>query len=493
MLTEEDRKMLKDRGMGEEEFFLLVETLRKGAAPADLVRPAVVGDGILKLNEEETAALEKIWLSRKNNFSSEKFVPASGAATRMFKDFFSYLDKGTDTSDTVRFFENLKDFSFYPDLGIKGEPERDEEKWALLSFLLGEEGWNWGALPKGMLPFHREEGRSITPFEDHLREGALCQGEGTVNIHFTISPDHKRLFEAKQKEIVPFLEERFGVKYNISYSFQEPGTDTPALDGKGELFRREDGSLLMRPGGHGSLIRNLNTLEKDIIFLKNIDNVGSGSYRELSARWFRIFGALLISAREELAQAEENLRRNPDDASHEAACKALKRWSGIDSCGREDTRTLLKRLNRPVRICGMVRNDGDTGGGPFWIIDGRGNCSLQIVETAQIDRKQEGTEEKLKGITHFNPVFIACSPKNCSGEKIDLEEFVDRNAVFTVEKSLNGRPLKALEHPGLWNGSMAFWNTTFVEIPAKCFNPVKSLPDLLNKAHLPEPLLQKEG
>ena len=489
MLTEDDRELLRNLNMEEEEFIHLVETLKKGAEPADLVRPAVVDDGILKLSEEQTGELEKIWLSKKESYTSEKFVPASGAATRMFKDFFAYLEKGSETSDTRRFFDNLRDFSFYPDLGIKGEPERDEEKWALLSFLLGAEGWNWGALPKGMLPFHREDGRSITPFEDHLREGALCMGEGTVNVHFTISPSHRELFRKKQQEVVPLMEEKFGVTYNISYSFQDPGTDTPALDGEGNLFRKEDGSLLMRPGGHGSLIRNLNSLDRDIVFLKNIDNVGSGSFRELSARWFRIFGALLITAREELAQAEENLRLSPDEANHDEACKVLRRWGGIDSCGMEDTRTLLKRLNRPVRICGMVRNDGDTGGGPFWIVDGRGNCSLQIVESAQIDKSREGTEDKLKGITHFNPVFIACSPRNCAGEKVNLEEFVDRNAFFTVEKSLNGRPLKALEHPGLWNGSMAFWNTTFVEIPAKCFNPVKSLPDLLNKAHLSE----KEG
>ncbi|MDC7224718.1 MAG: DUF4301 family protein [Spirochaetales bacterium] len=486
MLNDKDLEMLNERGMGEKEFSLLVEALKKGAEPADLVRAAVVDDGILKLNEEQAVELEKIWESQKGNYSFEKFVPASGAATRMFKEFFAYLEEGTETGSVRKFFDNLEDFSFYPDLGIKGEPEKDEEKWALLSFLLGKEGWNWGSLPKGMLPFHREDGRALTPFEDHLREGALCAGEGEVNIHFTVSPQHKELFLKKQEEIVPLLEEKYALKYNLSYSFQEPGTDTPALDEKGELFRKEDGSLLMRPGGHGSLIRNLNSLDRDIIFLKNIDNVGSGSYKELSARWFRIFGALLIKAKEELAQAEENLRQRPDESSHEAACKVLHRWGGIDSCDREDTRTLLKRLNRPVRICGMVKNDGDTGGGPFWIIDGKGNCSLQVVESAQIDKGREGTEEKLKGITHFNPVFIACSPKDCHGEKLDLEEYVDRNAFFTVEKSLNGRPLKALEHPGLWNGSMAFWNTTFVEIPAKCFNPVKSLPDLLQKAHLPE-------
>ncbi|MDC7220239.1 MAG: DUF4301 family protein [Spirochaetales bacterium] len=486
MLNEKDLEMLNKIGMGEKEFSLLVETLRQGAEPADLVRPAIVDDGILKLSDSQAEELEKMWETEKDDFTSEKFVPASGAATRMFKDFFAYLDNNTESSSVHKFFDYLEDFAFYPDLGIKGEPEKDEEKWALLSFLLGKEGWNWGALPKGMLPFHREEGRSITPFEEHLREGALCAANGEVNIHFTVSPQHQELFSKKQEEIVPLLEEKYGVKYNLTYSFQEEGTNTPALDGEGNLFRKDDGSLLMRPGGHGSLIRNLDKSDKDIVFLKNIDNVGCGSYRELSARWFRIFGALLIKARQELCEAEENLRNNPDDETHAAARKILTRWGGIDSCGQEDTRTLLKRLNRPVRICGMVRNDGDTGGGPFWIIDGKGNCSLQVVESAQIDKSREGTEEKLKGITHFNPVFIACSPKNCSGEKLNLEEYVDRSAVFTVEKSLNGKPLKALEHPGLWNGSMAFWNTTFVEIPLKCFNPVKSLPDLLNKAHLPE-------
>jgi hypothetical protein len=486
MLTEKDKAMLRERGMGEEEFSLLVETLQKGTEPADLVRPAIPGDGILKLSDEEAEDLEKYWDSRKRDYSTGKFVPASGAATRMFKDFFAYLDSGARTGDITRFFNGLEDFAFYPDLGVKREPDRDDEKWALLSFMLRKEGWNWGALPKGMLTFHREDDRPITPFEEHLREGALCLGEGEVNIHFTVSPDHKDLFIKKGEEIIPLLEKKYPVKYNISYSFQEPGTDTPALDGEGNLFRREDGSLLMRPGGHGSLIRNLNRLDRDIIFLKNIDNVGTGPYRELSAQWFRIFGALLIRAKKELSRAERCLRNNPDETNHDGARKALARWGGIDSVGREDTRTLLKRLNRPVRICGMVRNDGDTGGGPFWVIDGRDNCSLQIVESAQIDKNAEGTAEKLKGISHFNPVFIACSPRDCSGEKLNLEEFVDRSAVFTVNKSLNGRPLRALEHPGLWNGSMAFWNTTFVEIPPKCFNPVKSLPDLLDKAHLSE-------
>jgi hypothetical protein len=491
MLQEKDKPMLKKKGIGEELFSYLVDTLSKGVEPADLVRPAVINDGIVKLTEEQITELEKIWLSRKGNYSFEKFVPASGAATRMFKDFFAYLDKGTETKDIRKFFDNLEDFSFYPDLGTKSEPEKDEEKWALLSFLLGKEGWNWAALPKGMLPFHRADDRSITPFEDHLREGALCAGEGDVNIHFTVSPQHEQLFRKEQEKVAPLLEKKYGVKYNINYSFQEPCTDTPALDGEGNLFRNEDGSLLMRPGGHGSLIRNLNTLDRDIIFLKNIDNVGTGNYRDLSAKWFRIFGALMIRIREDLAQAEEKLRLSPDEANHNAACKVLRKWGGIDSSDREDTRTLLKRLNRPVRICGMVRNDGDTGGGPFWIIDGRGNCSLQVVETAQIDKTREDTREKLEGVTHFNPVFIACSPKDCEGKKLDLEEYVDRSAAFTVEKSVNGQPIKALEHPGLWNGSMAFWNTTFVEIPAKCFNPVKSLPDLLGKAHLSEQLIEK--
>ena len=222
MLTEKDKAMLEERGMGEEEFSYLIDMLRKGADPADLVRPAVVDDGILKLTEDEAAELEKIWKSRKQDYSSEKFVPASGAATRMFKDFFAYLDKGTETADTVRFFDNLEDFSFYPDLGIRNNPEKDEERWALISFLLGPDGWGWGSLPKGMLPFHREGDRSLTPFEEHLREGALCAGEGEVNIHFTVSPRHRDLFIRKQDEIVPLLEKKYGVKYNIIILF--PGT-----------------------------------------------------------------------------------------------------------------------------------------------------------------------------------------------------------------------------------------------------------------------------
>lgn len=484
MLTKKDLAQLEEKGQTLEEFNHYMELLKSGAEPAELVRPALPGDGIRRLSDKETEELESLWRQEGGNWSVEKFVPASGAATRMFREFHAYLKEGTESSGVTLFFENLEDFAFFKDLGTEHRPRRDEEKWALLNFLLSEDGWNWSALPKGLLPFHRIGDRTVTPFEEHLREGAMATEGKSVKIHFTVSPAHLDGFKEIASRIVPLLEEEFSVAYEISYSFQDPSTDTPALDERGEPFRKEDGSLLFRPGGHGALIKNLNRRDGDILFLKNIDNVGTGEYREVSAKWFRIFGALLLKARTELDHAEEALRLSPDEENHLAACEALKRWGGIDLCGGEDTRQLLRKLNRPVRICGVVKNDGDTGGGPFWIIDGRGDCSLQIVESAQIDTADTLTKKKRDGATHFNPVFIACSPRNCSGQKVDLEDFVDKKAVFTTEKSLEGKKLTALEHPGLWNGAMAYWNTTFVEIPLKCFNPVKSLPDLLKKAHI---------
>jgi hypothetical protein len=368
MLSNKDLAQLDKRGIGQEEFNHYLNLLKAGTEPAELVRPARVGDGILKLSKNEISELEKLWIKESPALKIEKFVPASGAATRMFKDFHAYLDRGEITPGVTLFFENLEDFAFYPDLGTERVPESREEKWALLNFLLGEAGWNWSNLPKGLLPFHRLNNRSLSPFEEHLREGAMTASGKKVRVHFTVSPRHKSLFEEQAEEIVPLLEKEYNLNFNITYSFQDPSTDTPALNDQDEPFRTEDGNLLFRPGGHGSLIRNLNKLESNIVFLKNIDNVGTGKYRELSAQWFRIFGALLIQARKELGKAEEKLRQSPDEANHQAACKALKRWGGADLCGVKIPGSCLNGLTARSESAAWSEMTVTRGGAPFGLL-----------------------------------------------------------------------------------------------------------------------------
>lgn len=479
MFTQEDQRQFTERGISSEQIQGQIQKIRGGSFPLEVTRPAVPGDGIKQLNTEEQKSMLDFWDKEKDAWCCEKFVPASGAASRMFKSLFAYM-QGEDNRDAEEFFTRLKDFPFYNALKLK-QPENRKEEEQLLRHLLTEEGLNWGQLAKGLLPFHKNtEGHCRSPLEEHLCESRsyLPLGQEGLKLHFTVSEDQKEAFISMAKA----GEEEFSdTPFKITYSSQDPATDTIALDQKGEPFRLDEGELLFRPGGHGSLISNLNKRDSDIFFIKNIDNVQKEEMQLWTNQAYKTLAGILLHTRKRL-QEMSDLWEDPEYTPDSRMMKQLQ-----EDCGRQwdeapDRKEVLNVLNSPIRVCGMVKNEGEPGGGPFWVRkDSR--QSLQIVESAQIDLQNPRSKDVFDGSTHFNPVFMVCLKKNLKGETLDLRNYIDEDAFFIAEKSMQGRSLKALEHPGLWNGAMAKWISLFVEIPPQCFTPVKTVNDLLREAH----------
>jgi hypothetical protein len=434
----------------------------------------------------------------------------------MFKHLFSFREESgeekkkplegfgeKDFNSTYHFFKNLDKFAFFQDLSESMEATgksisraiEDRDYDLILDHLLSLPGLNYGNLPKGMIKFHQYPGFSRTALGEHLVEGAnYCKDAGgVVRIHFTVSPEHMEGFKALVDEVVPYYSEKFNVTYDISFSIQKPSTDTLAVDMSNEPFREEDGSLLFRPGGHGALIENLNDIDSDIIFIKNIDNVVPDHLKEETYRYKKVLGGLLLDVIEKineyLAELENPNINNGRVYEIEKYCSSelsLQFPADFNNYSHDDKReTLQYMLNRPVRICGMVKNEGEPGGGPFWVRNSKGEVSLQIVESSQINKDDEQQAEILAGATHFNPVDLVCSVRDYKGQKFDLRKFVDPETGFISIKSKNGKQLKAQELPGLWNGAMANWITLFVETPIITFNPVKTVNDLLRPQHQP--------
>ena len=432
-----------------------------------------------------------------------KFVPASGAASRMFKNLFEFLSAEYDKPTTKfeqAFFDGIKDFAFYDDLNvacqrtagkdIPGLMEEGNYK-AVVAALLETAGLNYGALPKGLLKFHKYPEGSRTPLEEHLAEGALYarNAAGNVNVHFTVSKEHLPYFKQLVSEKQSDYEKKFNVKYSVSFSEQKPSTDTIAADMQNEPFR-DNGKLVFRPGGHGALIENLNDIDADVIFIKNIDNVVPDKIKDSTVLFKKIIGGVLISLQQQIDKYVELLESGKytmDNVREIITFVQQKLFiRNPETKIFEDSDLvvyLLKKLRRPIRVCGMVKNVGEPGGGPFLAYNRDGSYSLQILESSQIDLKNPESKAMFEASTHFNPVDLVCAVKNRKGEKYNLPDFVDKNTGFISLKSKNGKELKALELPGLWNGAMSDWNTVFVEVPISTFNPVKTVNDLLREQH----------
>lgn len=464
-----------------------LEHFRRGFPYSEIVRPAVAGDGVVCLDEAALRRLEARYEAASRTERIVKFVPASGAATRMFKGLYEFLSSGREDGATAEVLASLDRFAFGARLRAilpAGASARQT-----VEAIVGEPGLGYGSLPKALILFHAYADAPRTALEEHLVEGAAYAcSDGEVNIHFTVSPEHRAGFEALLEEVLPRYAARYGVRYRIGMSEQKPSTDTVAVNPDNTLFRQADGSLLFRPAGHGALIENLNELQADIVFVKNIDNVTTDARRGDTIRYKRALAGLLVELREELFAL---LRRADAGDTTEAWAAQAERFLRERlslvlpaSVAAADRVAWLRRmLDRPLRVCGMVRNEGEPGGGPFFVRDADGTESLQIVESSQIAPQDRPIMARA---AYFNPVDLVCSLRDYRGGRYDLTRYVDPRTGFISEKSKDGRPLRALERPGLWNGAMAHWNTVFVEVPVTTFSPVKVVNDLLRPAHQPE-------
>lgn len=496
----DDLKQLKAQGISEEEIKKQLRIFENGIPHTNVIAPATAGNGIICLSEENKK--EFISIYEKADLTPLKFVPASGAATRMFKLLHQFIEeynpkkedlttflKQEKFKDLEDFFNNIEKLPFFKlavgklnsTLSQDYSKLNDEQKHFLVKFILKE--MNYSNLPKGLIPFHEYEEKALTPFEEHFNEAIdYALKNDSINIHFTIAKKHQNLFE-EYAEKIKSKHDFKNKKLNITYSFQEKHTDTIAVDFDNNPFRNKDGKLFFRPGGHGALIENLNKIDADIVFIKNIDNVVVEKDLALVSKYKKVLAGILIDIQKEIFSLLKEL--NQQENLQKIKQKAEKLADEYFHQQREfNSKEEIKNFfNRPIRVCGMVINDGAPGGGPFWVKDENGKNSLQIVESAQIDDKNPKVKKILEEVTHFNPVDLVCGIKNYKGEKFNLLEFVNPNQGFITEKSVKGQNIKALELPGLWNGAMANWNTIFVEVPHKTFNPVKTVLDLLKPGH----------
>lgn len=484
MLNEHDLVQLQSRGIREEEVNQQVGYFETGFPWMALAKSATVGDGIIRLSDGDLAKFMDLFERERSSLSILKMVPASGAATRMFKSLFEHLTSGESNKESRLFFDKIQEFAFYPALNALVEISDAEVE--VLKRLLTSPGLEYGILPKGLLEFHAYVAGSRTPFEEHLVEAALYASDGEVaRLHLTVSPEHRSRFEALAARLIPHWEAHFGIRYELSFSEQKPSTDTVAVNMDNSLFREADGSLLFRPAGHGALLDNLNDLHADVIFIKNIDNVVPDTLKDSTIRYKKALGGLLISILSQIEILSQRLRHSPTDGLIAEALTFMgtnlgyKPISGFQELAiSAQADVLLGVLARPTRVCGVVKNTGEPGGGPFWCSDEQGNLSLQLVESAQVDMHNLAQKALFEGSTHFNPVDLVCAPRG-----LDLLAYRDMKTGFITEKTKDGRALKAQELPGLWNGAMANWNTVFVEVPLETFNPVKTVTDLLRPAH----------
>lgn len=506
MLTHEDKELLAKKGISEEKIAEQLACFEKGFPFLKLSAAASVENGgIMRADEKESEQYLAAWDAYKaGDKKIVKFVPASGAASRMFKNMFEFLGAEYDKPTTdfeKKFFDHIHDFAFYNDLnaacldntGKNIDALLSEHNYkAVVSNLLESAGLNYGALPKGLLKFHRYADGVRTPLEEHLVEGALYAAgkTGEVNVHFTVSTEHRALFEKLVAAKAAEYEAKYGTTYHISFSEQKPSTDTVAADMENKPFRDKDGKLLFRPGGHGALIENLNDLDADIVFIKNIDNVVPDRLKADTVTYKKLLAGVLVTLQKQAFEYLELL--DGGHYSHEHLETIIRFVQQQLRCRRTDLKELedadlviylRKKLNRPMRVCGMVKNVGEPGGGPFLAYNPDGTISLQILESSQIDMNDPEKKAMFEKGTHFNPVDLVCAVRDYKGNKFDLLKHVDKATGFISYKSKNGKDLKALELPGLWNGSMSDWNTVFVEVPLSTFNPVKTVNDLLREQH----------
>jgi len=515
MFTTNDLQQIKKRGNKQDVVESQIKNFENGFPFTEIIKPATVGDGIISLSQKQVDRYSALYENALKEKKVLKFVPASGAASRMFKDLFEFMTSYKNTDEEYKkfindkdfkspanFFGNLENFAFYKELNETVEKSLNQNLTKaftnhlfckILEALLTEKGMNYGNLPKGLLKFHKYGSEQRTPTEEHLVEGAkYCNNNGRVKLHFTVSPEHREAFEKHINQVITQYEENFKLKYEITFSEQKASTDTIAVDMNNKPFRNNDNSLLFRPGGHGALIENLNEHTDDIIFIKNIDNVVPDHLKEPTYAYKKALAGLLISFQTRIfdyLHQLDNIQEISDELVEEIHAFLSRELCLLPtpkyqtSSKEEKIKFLKNKLNSPIRVCGMVKNDGEPGGGPFWVVNTDKTTSLQIVESSQIDPKNAEKQQILKSSTHFNPVDLVCAPINYKGEKFDLPKYIDPNTGFISKKSKDGKDLKALELPGLWNGAMAYWNTIFVEVPAETFNPVKIVNDLLRPQH----------
>ena len=494
MFTPKDIQQIEERGATLRQVKEQIEQFRNGFPWMKIVGPATPERGIKVLSPEQVN--QAVAYYKKADIKGKsKFVPASGAASRMFKDMFAGLEKleaGEDLqadAPGAKLAARIKDFAFYtPELF--GQPQDSAAyRKDLLRKLLKEDGLAYGSKPKGVLKFHRYAGEVRTAIAEHLVEAQeyMRNADGTCNLTVTISPEHRELFEEAIGSILPEYEKRYGVKYNISFTYQDKATDTIAVDLENKPFRKADGSLLFRPAGHGALIYNLNKVQDELVSIKNIDNVAHEKLLPVTAQYKQVLMGAALQLRDRIFGYLKQL----DEAPSVQLCNEIENFLDKELCVQlplarseaERIELLRAKLDRPIRVCGMVRNEGEPGGGPYVIAGKDGSTSLQILESVQINKADAGAAEAMSHATHFNPVDLVCCLNNYKGEHFDLLQYVDPEAGFMSSKSYEGRELKALELPGLWNGAMSNWNTLFVEVPIETFNPVKVVLDLLRPAH----------
>jgi hypothetical protein len=506
----QDLALIKEKGIALESIEIQLENFRTGFPPLDLQAPATPGNGIICLSEDEVNRYAMRYEHIQRNLKSVKFVPASGAASRMFKSLYEYVQDTNEAAgeafpEIEQFIAGLHKLALTDSLKeILGKTGNDIDELIsgknyrpIVRNIILEEGLNYGNMPKGLIKFHRYPGENRTPVEEHLVEGTgYCMGRGEkVGIHFTVSSEHLDGFINLLTRKQPVYEKRYGVGYQIGFSIQRAFTDTLAVDEYNEPFRDPDGSLVFRPGGHGALLANLNELDGDLVFIKNIDNVCPDRMKPVTILYKKALAGLLLEIQQKTFEYIQQLdKEDPgEDLLAEIRDFLVSRMNFIPSegdnqvCGDAGASCLKKILNRPLRVCGMVKNEGEPGGGPFWTRNADGSVSLQIVEASQINFGDGNQADIVRQSTHFNPVDLVCGIRDYQGHSFDLQHFTDPYTGFISTKSMDGKTIKVQELPGLWNGSMADWNTIFVEVPIETFNPVKTIVDLLRPEHIATP------
>lgn len=502
----DDKQTLSAKGITESTLREQLERFHTGFPFLKLAGAASVGNGILRLTEEEEQSAINRWEKfLKDGGSVTKFVPASGAASRMFKALFAFANDDsvapTEGSDIATLLDKIDSLPFREELDLilkkqtgktAAELKAEKQYKTIVKAIIYPDGLNYGALPKGLLTFHRYADGSVrTPLEEQMTEGAqTAESGGNVNLHFTVSADHRKLFENKIEQIQSKLEDKLGVRFNIGFSEQKPSTDTVAVNPDNTIFRDEKGQMVFRPGGHGALIENLGDIDSEVVFIKNIDNVVPDDEREATIRYKKILAGVLIEAHDTVATyLAELYNGTPDRKKLLEMVRVLENTfcthrEDIDKLDDRELSEYLKvKLDRPMRVCGMVLNEGEPGGGPYLAYNADGTYSPQILESTQIDKNNQQAMQMMATATHFNPVDLACYIHKPDGSPYQLREYVDHNTGFISEKSAGGRELRALELPGLWNGAMSDWLTIFIEVPISTFNPVKTVNDLLRPVH----------
>ncbi|TDW49647.1 NadR type nicotinamide-nucleotide adenylyltransferase [Flavobacterium sp. 270] len=513
--SSEDFVQLYNHGVSFENVFKQLKILKKGIAKSNLISPATINNGILSLSETDFEEKALFYDNQKEHLKINKFVPASGAATRMFKFLKTFLNEFDIDTETINAYINRKKnkelpifivamekFAFfkavdkklktlYPDFDAL---DRNYKNYYFIKEILSLGQFDFANKPKAVLPFHKYKTHIANPIEEHLNECVHYACANNVsNLHFTVSEIHQDLFEEAAKQVKHKVESDSNTQINISYSYQCKSTDSIAIDGKNKFVRDQDGMLVFRPGGHGALIKNLHELDGDIIFIKNIDNVIQNHIDQITLYKKGLAGILLeiqqkvfsyLQAIDNQEITENNIDEVVSFLEQELNIKITEDLSKFTF--ENKINKIKDLLDRPIRVCGMVKNEGEPGGGPFWVMNEKGHVSLQIVETSQVDIENKKQAKILTQATHFNPVDLVCGIKNYKNQKFDLNEFVDHTTGFIVEKSADGKVVKSYELPGLWNGAMANWLTVFVVVPLITFNPVKTVNDLLKPAHQPQ-------